>query len=239
MKKIDFTITHRFNEVSITEKEFKNLLSISCWNCIPYFPNRGRSAGVVSGNDNETTGSVPLTVHFTPANIQNENDITGWRWDFGDGRSSTEKSPVHTFYLDDDLNDPSVYTVSLTVYGFNGTSHKETKPGYITLYSFKYANFNAINTLGPEDLRVKFYSQYIGFGSNATGLQNASDYIVSTWSERLNMEFFYAESGTVVIPKNATTLVLANEYVDDITITVLPQDVFPVMSSQMARPWPI
>ncbi|KPA13866.1 hypothetical protein MHK_005928 [Candidatus Magnetomorum sp. HK-1] len=44
MKKIDFTITHRFNEVSITEKEFKNLLSISCWNCIPYFPHRGRSA---------------------------------------------------------------------------------------------------------------------------------------------------------------------------------------------------
>jgi PKD repeat protein len=378
--------------------------------------------GVASDNYSETAGTVPMFVHFSPANIQNENDITGWLWDFGDGKTSTEKSPVHTFYLDDDLNDPSLYTVRLTVYGFNGSSSTDTKSNYITLYSFKYANFFAMNTIGPEDLRVNFYSQCIGFGSSATfqwnfgdgsmstlenpihtytetgiytvslaasngsftrtmskpdfvkvtgrsisgqitasdttlgienclveiwsvannvllgythtasdgsysikelpslehiiigawpplslrnqyyktyydgadnrsdatkvstltsnltgqnmtlekipqmgirgrildtdgitgianievdvfsnhfqtgrsattdaegfytvtGLQNASDYIVSTWSEHLNMEFFYAKTGSVLISKNATKIELANEYVDDITITVLP-----------------
>jgi PKD repeat protein len=378
--------------------------------------------GVASDNYSETAGTVPMFVHFSPANIQNENDITGWLWDFGDGKTSTEKSPVHTFYLDDDLNDPSLYTVRLTVYGFNGSSSTDTKTNYITLYSFKYANFFAMNTIGPEDLRVNFYSQCIGFGSSATfqwnfgdgsmstlenpihtytetgiytvslaasngsftrtmskpdfvkvtgrsisgqitasdttlgienclveiwsvannvllgythtasdgsysikelpslehiiigawpplslrnqydktyydgadnrsdatkvstltsnltdqnmtlekipetgirgrildtdgitgianievdvfshhfqtgnsattdaegfytvtGLQNASDYIVSTWSEHLNMEFFYAKTGTVLISKHATKIELANEYVDNITITVLP-----------------
>jgi PKD repeat protein len=121
---------------------------------------------VVSDQYSTTTGTVPLLVHFTPASIQNENEITGWRWDFGDGRTSTDQSPFHTFYLDNDLNDPSVYTVRLTIYGFNGSSRTDTKTNYITINRLKYVNFNAINKVGSENLKVDFFNQSIGFGTN-------------------------------------------------------------------------
>jgi YD repeat-containing protein len=52
-----------------------------------------------------TIGTAPLTVSFTDQSIGN---ITSWLWDFGDGNTSTEQHPVHTF-------GPGKHTVSLTV----------------------------------------------------------------------------------------------------------------------------
>ncbi|MBF0450290.1 MAG: carboxypeptidase regulatory-like domain-containing protein [Candidatus Magnetomorum sp.] len=147
---------------------------------------------VVSDQYSTTTGTVPLLVHFTPASIQNENEITGWRWDFGDGRTSSDKSPLHTFYLDDDLNDPSVYTVRLTTYGFNDSSSADTKTNYITINRLKYANFNAINKVGSENLRVDFINQSIGFGTNTIFQWNFGD---GTKSSLENPSHTYTDAG--------------------------------------------
>ena len=72
-----------------------------------------------------TSGSVPLTVNFTD---QSTGDITSWSWDFGDGATSTEQNPSHTY------TDPGTYTVSLTVTGPGG-SDTETKADYIEVRS--------------------------------------------------------------------------------------------------------
>jgi PKD repeat protein len=53
-----------------------------------------------------TSGPAPLTVQFTDMSSEWAYD---WHWDFGDGSTSTEENPVHTF------NNSGVYPVSLTI----------------------------------------------------------------------------------------------------------------------------
>ena len=69
------------------------------------------------------SGTAPLTVNFTD---QSAGDITSWSWDFGDGATSTEQNPTHTYI------EPGTYTVSLTVTGPGG-SDTETKDDFITV----------------------------------------------------------------------------------------------------------
>ena len=70
-----------------------------------------------------TSGPVPLTVNFTD---QSTGDITSWSWDFGDGATSTEQNPSHTY------TDAGTYTVSLAVTGPCG-SDTEVKVNFITV----------------------------------------------------------------------------------------------------------
>ncbi len=51
------------------------------------------------------TGPAPLAVQFGDASL---GGATGWAWDFGDGNTSTQKNPAHTYAS------PGTYTVTLT-----------------------------------------------------------------------------------------------------------------------------
>ncbi|WP_342679022.1 PKD domain-containing protein [Methanofollis sp. UBA420] len=67
---------------------------------------------------NPAGGYAPLTVSFTDTST---GDVTGWRWDFGDGSTSTEEHPSHTYAS------AGTYTVSLMVsnpYASNTTVQK-------------------------------------------------------------------------------------------------------------------
>lgn len=55
------------------------------------------------------TGPLPLEVTFTDASVSTNKDILEWRWYFGDGKSSTERNPTHTY------QSAGQYTVMLTV----------------------------------------------------------------------------------------------------------------------------
>ncbi|MCK4827665.1 PKD domain-containing protein, partial [bacterium] len=59
-------------------------------------------------NASPTLGEVPLTVNFTGAATGGTPPYS-YNWDFGDGTSSSEQNPSHTY------NDPGDYTVTLTV----------------------------------------------------------------------------------------------------------------------------
>jgi PKD repeat protein len=52
------------------------------------------------------SGTAPLTVTFTDLGT---GQPTNWAWDFGDGTTSTEQHPTHTYTA------AGHYTVSLTV----------------------------------------------------------------------------------------------------------------------------
>ena len=74
---------------------------------------------------NPTRGPAPLTASFTD---QSTGSITSWKWDFGDGSTSTMQNPSHTY------TDPGNYTVSLTVTGPE-YSDTNTKADYIKVLS--------------------------------------------------------------------------------------------------------
>jgi PKD repeat protein len=77
--------------------------------------------------------------------------ITTWLWDFGDGETSTERNPAHTY------NNPGTYTVTLKVIGPGGWD-TITKQNYIvlTLPSVPVANFIGKPRIGDGPLMVQF-----------------------------------------------------------------------------------
>jgi len=70
-----------------------------------------------------TSGTVPLTVDFTDLSTK---DPVSWEWTFGDGGTSTGKSPMHEYQT------AGRYTVSLTATNASG-SDSETKTRYISV----------------------------------------------------------------------------------------------------------
>jgi len=54
-------------------------------------------------------GTVPLDVHFTDLTAAGSKPITDWAWDFGDGQSSDQQNPIHTY------SDPGTYPILLRV----------------------------------------------------------------------------------------------------------------------------
>jgi PKD repeat protein len=68
-----------------------------------------------------TAGTAPLPVSFTDLSV---GSPTAWEWDFGDGSSSTEQNPTHSY------SSVGAYTVSLTVTR-GGIPDTETKRRYI------------------------------------------------------------------------------------------------------------
>ncbi len=87
-----------------------------------------------------TSGIKPLDVTFSDASTGN---VTSWLWDFGDGNSSTQQNPTHTYV------DGGLFTVSLTVTGPTG-SNTSTLTDYVDVAegppaSFVYRNGNGQN----------------------------------------------------------------------------------------------
>ena len=70
---------------------------------------------------NRTNGIKQFTVEFTD---NSQNIINSWAWDFGDGGTSTEQNPYHTY------TSVGTYTVTLTVTGPGGSNIMQ-KPDYI------------------------------------------------------------------------------------------------------------
>lgn len=73
-----------------------------------------------------TSGQAPLTVAFQ--DTSRGSHIVAWEWDFGDGTTSTERNPVHTYTTH------NLYDVRLTVTTAEGRSDTESKPGFINAY---------------------------------------------------------------------------------------------------------
>ena len=101
---------------------------------------------------NPTTGSLPLAVKFTD---QSQGQVTKWTWDFGDGKGSSEQSPVHTYWTS------GVYNVILTVSNDYGSSDT-TKTRYISVIGALTSKFAADPSSGSAPLTVAFTDMSMG-----------------------------------------------------------------------------
>jgi PKD repeat protein len=61
------------------------------------------------------SGDAPLQVNFSN---ESTGVVTSWVWHFGDGTTSTDENPAHTY------DSPRTYTAKLTVYGPGGAGSK-------------------------------------------------------------------------------------------------------------------
>ena len=63
-------------------------------------------------------GPAPIAVTFTDLSVPGAAAITEWLWDFGDGETSTQQNPIHTFTR------PNTYTVTMTARNLLGADTK-------------------------------------------------------------------------------------------------------------------
>jgi hypothetical protein len=89
-------------------------------------PKSAFKALALSG-DGSLQGNPPLEVSFTDLST---GTITSWKWEFGDGATSTERNPKHMF--ESCPGGKNLCTVKLTVCGAGGCDTK-TEPDYIYL----------------------------------------------------------------------------------------------------------
>ncbi len=108
--------------------------------------------GVVTFTADQTAGPAPLAVRFTGTSDLN---VMSWHWDFGDGATSDEQNPTHTYTAG------GVYSVNLTIAYGNGTN-TIVKTDYISAYSPPATGFTADPTSGNSPLSVTFTDRSTG-----------------------------------------------------------------------------
>lgn len=91
---------------------YNNVLSIPAVNT-PYADGASfiRTTVSVSATSNTLTGCAPLTVNFNGSGVA--DSIINYSWNFGDGGTSLQQNPVHTFTTQ------GTYTVTLTLNNFS------------------------------------------------------------------------------------------------------------------------
>ena len=106
---------------------------------------QGTYVGQADFTANVSAGPSPLTVSFSPTNIV--GNPTDYLWEFGDGITSTEQNPVHT-YVNDQGGQFAVYFKASNPSGTRGAEGRlgdghlaqgsyadNLKPDFITLYT--------------------------------------------------------------------------------------------------------
>jgi gliding motility-associated-like protein len=124
-----------------------------------------------------------------PINFNNSSGGSGltFRWNFGDGTSSTQLKPVHTYAM------PGLYTVTLYVTDKFGCTDSLIRPGYIRI-SIPVASFiasDSISTCPP--LQVQFTSHAQNYATLKW------DFGDGTGSVLQNPEHFYNRPGTYYV----------------------------------------
>jgi len=75
---------------------------------------------IAFANADLTSGEAPLTVNFTGNGSDSDGSITGFSWNFGDGQSSNQQNPQHTY------NNPGQFQAILTVTDNIGATGSDT-----------------------------------------------------------------------------------------------------------------
>ena len=95
----------------------------------------------------QPSGPAPFEASLLDMSETGTFEVTGWRWELGDGNVSEEQNPVHTY------EEPGTYTVTLTLIT-NGGDFSRTEPNFITALrgptaAFTHSVFRGGDAGGP------------------------------------------------------------------------------------------
>jgi PKD repeat protein len=144
-------------------------------------------------------GNAPFTVVFTDTSTG--VGIDTWQWIFGDGATSTQQHPTHTYTA------PGLYTVSLTAESPYGNS-TVVRTDSVEVKQPPFANFTANQTEGVPPLSVQFTdlstgddlaSWYwdFGDGTNSTDRHPFHSFGAGTFTVTLTVANAWGEDTTV------------------------------------------
>jgi len=128
---------------------------------------------------NTSTGSAPLLVQFTD---ESTGDITSWNWNFGDGTTSTEQSPSHTYTT------AGKYSVTLEITDGTNTKVSTHVNGIYVSETQNTREWTLQTTdIGTESLSgVHFINDLKGFATGKSGNMYKTKDGGSSWS-KLNL----------------------------------------------------
>jgi PKD repeat protein len=136
---------------------------------------------------NITTGCVPVTVQFTDNSVPQAGTIVSWEWNFGDGGTSSQQNPQHTY------TQVGFYNVSLRVTSSTGCVGARTVVRYIRIVegvTAGFANTPPVRCTAP--FVVNFQNQTAGPGT----MTYQWDFGNSTTSAVTHPAANYATAGT-------------------------------------------
>lgn len=141
----------------------------------------------VAAFEGVTEGCAPLAVQFVNKSIYGES----YTWDFGDKQYSSEKNPVHTYYV------PGNYIVKLTVHNIAGES---VANGIITVHQNPSAIIDAYPTNVVNNEQIVIFYSYSYFADS--WLWKFGDGATSTEE---NPYHKYESPGTYTVSLNVST----------------------------------
>ncbi len=139
----------------------------------------------------DTAGCMPHTATFTAEASQFSDDEYTYFWDFGDGTTSNEQTPTHTY------DTAGNYTVILTVIGDNGSVEAYSS---VRVYPLPIVNF----TMDPRLVMIPDDETqcYNHTQNGETYLWNFGD---GTTSEEVSPSHYYTTVGTYDVTLTATS----------------------------------
>ncbi|NCT66485.1 MAG: PKD domain-containing protein [Rhodanobacteraceae bacterium] len=157
----------------------------SVWEYVP--------SGNAAPTANFTFTTNGLTAQFTDASSDSDGTIASWAWTFGDGTTSTQQNPSHTYAA------AGSYTVTLTATDDGGATNTISKPVTVATsnvpptanFGFTTTGLTANFTDGSTDSDGSIASRSWTFGDGAT-------------STATNPSHTYAAAGTYSVTLTVT-----------------------------------
>ncbi|MGB9938963.1 PGF-pre-PGF domain-containing protein [Methanosarcina sp.] len=120
---------------------------------------------VANFTTSDKSGYAPLFVQFTDSS----ENATSWNWNFGDGATSTEQSPAHTY------SKAGTYIVNLTVNNGNGTASKLINIDVLQRPVYAYITNYYSNNVSVIDTATNTVTATIPVGSDPMGVAVTTD----------------------------------------------------------------
>ncbi|MEW6469737.1 MAG: PKD domain-containing protein [Bacteroidota bacterium] len=132
----------------------------------------------VEFSSNTTSVCVGQPLKLVDGSALKEGQLSEWKWEFGDGSSSTAVSPVKSY------SSPGSYDVALTVISEDGCSARKTHEGFVQVNPRPIADFAVstryptminptVNFVAAKNSDIKQYIWYFGDGDSLVSGQSS------------------------------------------------------------------